>query len=59
MPLKSSLVIAALVTLEEISQIAMSNRTFDLLDLIAGLVGIFLFGEIGARLTHKFHPLAR
>jgi len=51
--LKSSLVLGALITLEEISQIAIANRSFDLIDLAASLSGVLLFGEIGTRLFTK------
>lgn len=53
--LKSSLVIAALITLEEILQIPLARRDFDLIDLTAGLAGVFLFGELGARLYTVLH----
>lgn len=54
-PLLSSLVLAALITVEEFSQIALARRDFDIFDLSAGLIGVFLFGELGARLYTLFH----
>jgi hypothetical protein len=50
--LKSSLFVSIPVILEEISQFFFPGRSPSLLDLAAGLVGVFLFGEIGARLRH-------
>jgi hypothetical protein len=50
-PLVSSLVLGLLITIEELSQISFATRAFDLRDLAAGLLGIFLLGEIGARLN--------
>lgn len=47
-PLKSTLLIAAIAILEEISQFFFIYRSPDLIDLLAGLAGIFLFSEIGA-----------
>lgn len=47
-PLKTCLVLAALITVEEISQHFLPNRTFSLIDLSANYAGIFLLGEIGA-----------
>lgn len=46
--LKTSLFLGALVTLEEISQLFLVNRTFSLVDLAADYAGIFLFSELGA-----------
>ena len=46
--LKSSLLIAGLITLEEFSQLFLANRRFSLLDLWANYAGIWLFGELGA-----------
>lgn len=46
--LKSCLILAAIITLEEISQIFLAHRSFDLTDLSANYLGIFLFGEVGA-----------
>jgi hypothetical protein len=48
--LKTSLLLGALVTFEELTQIFFSNRTFSLTDLSADYAGIFLFGELGAAL---------
>jgi polysaccharide biosynthesis protein VpsQ len=52
--LKTCLVIAALVTLEEFSQIFIPGRTFSLLDLAANYSGIFLFGELADALRRRF-----
>ena len=48
--LKTSLILCAVVTLEELSQIFIANRTSSLADLSANYAGIILFGEIGAAL---------
>ena len=47
-----SLIVFVIVTLEEISQIFIRGRSFDLTDLAADYLGIFLFGEL-ARLFHQ------
>jgi VanZ family protein len=46
--LKSSLFVSIPVILEEVSQLFFPGRSPDLLDLAAGLLGVFLFGELGA-----------
>lgn len=52
-PLKSSLILLVLVGLEEISQNFFPNRTPDLMDYLASLAGILLFGELGAFIHQK------
>lgn len=44
--LLGSLIVLTVVTLEEFSQIFIRGRTFDLTDLVADFLGIFLFGEL-------------
>ena len=44
--LLGSLIVLVIVTLEEFSQIFIRGRAFDLTDLIADYLGIFLFGEL-------------
>lgn len=44
--LLGSLIVAIVVTIEEISQIFVSGRTFDWSDLIVDFLGIFIFGEL-------------
>lgn len=51
--LKSSLLIAGLITLEEFSQLFLANRRFSLLDLSANYAGIWLFGELGALMRKR------
>jgi hypothetical protein len=46
-PLRITLVLVIIATLEEISQNAFDNRSFDLLDLSTTLAGIILFSELG------------
>ena len=48
--LVGSVVVGTLATLEEFSQLSMSTRTFDLLDLTADFAGIFFFGWLANRL---------
>ena len=50
--LLGSLITAAVVLVEEISQIFVSGRTFDFGDLLFDYAGIFVFGEI-ARLIYR------
>lgn len=45
--LKGCLFLALFVTLEEVSQIWISSRSFSFLDLTADYLGIFLCGEAG------------
>ena len=44
--LLGSLIVAVIVTLEEISQIFVAGRTFDWSDLVFDYLGIFLLGEL-------------
>jgi polysaccharide biosynthesis protein VpsQ len=46
--LKGSLILAAIVTIEELSQEFLRNRNFSLFDLGANYAGIFIMGEVGA-----------
>jgi polysaccharide biosynthesis protein VpsQ len=55
--LRSSLIIAILVALEEISQQFFPNRTASFLDLAASLAGILLLGELGVFLKSKIDPI--
>lgn len=50
--LLGSLIVSAIVTLEEISQIYIRVRSFDVTDLLADYLGIFLFGEL-ARFVYQ------
>lgn len=52
-PLKTCLILAGLITLEEISQIFLPDRTFSLIDLAANYAGIFLLGEVGGAVRKK------
>jgi len=47
--LKGSVIVTAFVTAEELSQLFFISRSFDLLDLSAGMVGIWLFGQLARR----------
>ena len=55
--LKTVLLIAAVITLEELSQIFLANRSFSLLDLAANYAGIFTLGELGAYVHQRHEPL--
>jgi VanZ family protein len=44
-----SLFVASIVTIEEISQIFVSGRSFDLTDLVSDFLGILIFGEFALR----------
>jgi VanZ family protein len=44
-------IIVVLVTLEELSQLAMTTRTFDLVDLSADLLGVITFVGLGRLLS--------
>jgi hypothetical protein len=52
-PLQSCLIIAGLVTLEELSQALFPGRSASVLDLAASLAGVFLLGEAGALLRKR------
>ncbi len=51
--LLGSLIVLTLVTTEEFSQIFISGRTFDLIDLIFDYAGIFIFGETARFIRRK------
>ncbi len=44
--LLGSLIVLAIVTLEEFSQIFIRGRSFDLTDLVADFLGILIFGKL-------------
>lgn len=51
--LLGSLIVAAIVTTEEFSQIFVRGRSFDLGDLAMDFAGIFLFGEFARLLCRR------
>ncbi len=53
--LLGSLLVAIAVTLEEFSQIFIAGRSFDLLDLSASLLGIWLLGHAAGWLSNIFN----
>lgn len=58
--LKGTLIVVALVTLEELTQIFILTRTFSLLDLGADYAGIFLFGRLARFFANSLKkPTAR
>lgn len=52
--LLGSLIVLAIVTAEEISQIFVTGRSFDVGDLLADAAGFFIFGEIARFVIKKF-----
>ncbi len=50
--LMGSMIVFLIVTVEELSQIFVSGRTFDIGDLAADYLGIVIFGEL-ARFTYQ------
>ncbi len=52
---RASVIVAVLVVLEEISQLFVRGRTFDLSDLVADFLGIMIFGELGRRIGLRIH----
>ncbi len=50
--LLGTLIVIVIVTIEELSQIFISGRSFDLGDLVFDYLGIFFFGEL-ARFVYK------
>lgn len=51
--LLGSVIVACLVTLEEGSQLFLTYRSFDLLDLSADFLGIYVFGQLALWLYTK------
>ena len=56
---KGSLVVSVFAIAEEISQLFFRSRTFDLMDLGAGLAGIWIFGRLASRYTRRELALAQ
>ena len=46
-----SLIVLILVTLEELSQIFVSSRSFDLIDLSFDILGIYFLGNLGGKIA--------
>ncbi|MGI9056934.1 MAG: VanZ family protein, partial [Pyrinomonadaceae bacterium] len=53
--LSGSLIVLVVVTIEEISQIFISGRSFDWSDLVFDLLGIYLFGKL-AKYIYQRNP---
>jgi len=51
--LKGSVIILAIITLEELSQIFIENRSYDLWDLTCDYLGILVFGQLAWYLTRN------
>jgi VanZ family protein len=49
-----SLIVLVIVTIEEISQIFIRGRTFSWNDLVADLLGIVIFGELGGLIVKRW-----
>lgn len=56
--LKGSLIVAAVVTLEEASQLLFASRGASVLDLLADYAGIILFGALAAWLVARHGSVA-
>ncbi|HEX8249461.1 MAG TPA: VanZ family protein [Pyrinomonadaceae bacterium] len=52
--LLGSLIVLAIVTMEEFSQIFVRGRSFDVTDLVADWAGIIIFGEIARLACSKY-----
>jgi len=52
--LLGTLIVLAVVTIEEFSQKFIRGRSFDLIDLVADFAGIILFGELARLICRKF-----
>lgn len=52
--LLGTLIVLAVVTVEEFSQKYIRGRSFDLIDLVADFAGIILFGELARLICRKF-----
>jgi len=52
--LLGTLLVLLIVSLEEFSQLFVSGRAFDIGDLVADYLGIFIFGEIARRIVLKY-----
>lgn len=52
--LLGSLIVGVVVLIEEVSQIFVSQRTFDTGDLLFDFAGIFVFGEIARIICRKW-----
>ena len=57
--LLGSLIVFVVVAAEEFSQIFVRGRTFDLTDLLADTIGIFIFGEIAGFLIRRYANSSR
>lgn len=51
--LLGSVIIAVLVTLEELRQVPLTNRHFEMFDIFYNFAGILIFGRLGAWLVKK------
>jgi hypothetical protein len=50
------LIVAIIITLEEITQIFVRGRTFSSIDLLCGYAGILIFGEVARMICRKYPP---
>ncbi len=57
--LLGSLLVFAFITIEEFSQLFIVRRNFDLLDLTANYLGIFLFGRLAFWISQEFKILEK
>ncbi|MFT4667279.1 MAG: hypothetical protein ACI8YQ_003752 [Polaribacter sp.] len=52
--LLGSIIVAVLVTIEELRQVPLTDRSFEMLDMFYNFAGIFVFGRVGAWLARQF-----
>ncbi|MFK7775174.1 MAG: trypsin [Saprospiraceae bacterium] len=57
--LLGSLMVFVFITFEEFSQLFLVRRNFDLVDLSANYLGIFLFGQLALFICEKFQFLEK
>ena len=57
--LLGSFAVFTFITFEEFSQLFLTRRNFDLIDLSANYLGIFFFGQLALLICNKFHFLEK
>ncbi len=57
--LLGSILVFAFITVEEFSQIFLTRRNFDLLDLTANYLGIFIFGNLAYWICSQYNILEK
>lgn len=57
--LLGSFLVFSFITLEEFSQLFLVRRNFDLIDLAANYLGIFIFGQLALWICQEFKILEK